>query len=53
MVEPYYVLWPMMVRLIWNLPRTTHCDFLSTINSSLPMDVALEKCVASFFYGLA
>ena len=45
MVEPYYVLWRKMVRLLWNLPRTTHCDFLSTINSSLPMDIALEKKV--------
>ena len=45
MVEPYYVSWRKMVRLLWNLPRTTHCDFLSTINSSLPMDIALEKKV--------
>ena len=45
MVEPYYVTWRKMVRLLWNLPRTTHCDFLSTINSSLPMDIALEKKV--------
>ena len=31
MVEPYYVSWRKMVRLLWNLPRKTHCDFLSTI----------------------
>ena len=41
----YYVSWRKMVRLLWNLPRTTHFDFLSTINSSLPMDIALEKKV--------
>ena len=45
MIEPYYVSWRKMVRLLWNLPRTTHCYFLSTINSSLPMDIALEKKV--------
>ena len=26
---------------------------LSTINSSLPMDIALEKRFSKFFYGLA
>ena len=26
MVEPYYVSWRNMVRLLWNLPRTTHCN---------------------------
>ena len=51
MVEPYYVSWRKMVRLLWNLPRTTHCDFLSTINSSLPMDIALEKRCGKFFMG--
>ena len=35
-----------------NIIITTHCDFLSTINSSLPMDIALEKR-CSKFYGLA
>ena len=53
MVEPYYVSWRKMVRLLWNLPRTTHCDFLSTIISSLPMDIALEKKGVANFYGLA
>ena len=50
MVEPYYVSWRKMVRLLWNLPRTTHCDFLSTINSSLPMDIALEKRCSKFLW---
>ena len=50
MVEPYYVSWRKMVQLLWNLPRTTLCDFLSTINSSLSIDIALEKAVASFLW---
>ena len=39
-----------MARLLWNPPRTTHCDFLSTINSSLPMDIALEKRCSKFLW---
>ena len=33
-----------------SLPRTTHCDFLSTINSSLPMNIALEKRCTKFLW---
>ena len=50
MDEPYYVSWRKMARLLWILPRTTHCDFLSTINSSLPMDIALEKRCTKFLW---
>ena len=50
MVESYYVSWRKMVRLLWNLPRTTHCEFLSTINSSLHMDIALEKRCSKFLW---
>ena len=42
-----------MIRLLSNLPRTTHCDFLSIINSSLLIDIALEKKGVPSFYGLA
>ena len=48
MVELYYVSWREMVQLLWNLPLTTHCDFLSTINSS--MDIALEKRCSKFLW---
>ena len=41
-VEPYYVSRSKMVRLLWNL-CTTHCDFLTAINSFLPMDIAFKK----------
>ena len=37
-----------MVRLLWNLSRTINCDFLSTINSSLSMDIVLEKRCSTF-----
>ena len=38
----------------WNLSCTNHCDSLSTmstINSSLPMDIALEKRYIKFLGG--
>ena len=50
MVELYYVSWREMVQLLWNLPHTTHCDFLSTINSYLPMDIALKKRCSKFLW---
>ena len=37
-----------MVRLLWNLPRTTHCVFLSNIISSLPMDIGFKKVYTVF-----
>ena len=43
MVDPFYVAWRKMVRLIWGLPYTTHCNLLPYINDSLPINVALEK----------
>ena len=46
----YYVLWRKMFRLLWNLPRITYCDFLSTINSSLPMDISLENRCSKFVW---
>ena len=52
MVEPYYFSWrkTKMVRLLWNLSRTPHCDCLSTINHSLPLDIALEKMCTHIFW---
>lgn len=42
-VNQYYVAWRKVVRLLWRLPNTTHCNLLHTINGSLPIEVALEK----------
>ena len=50
MVEPFYVAWRKMVRLIWQLPNTTHCNLLHTINDSLPIDVSLEKRCIKFLW---
>ena len=43
MVDPFYVAWRKMVRLIWGLPYTTHCNLLPYINDSIPINVALEQ----------
>ena len=51
MVQPYYVSWRKMVWLLWNFPHTTHCDFLlSTIKSSFPIDITLEKRCTKFLW---
>ena len=35
---------------IWKLPNMTHCNLLSTINSFLPIAIALEKRYAKFIH---
>ena len=42
-VNPFFTAWRKMVRLIWKLPNTAHCNMLHTINNSLPIEVSLEK----------
>ena len=32
-----------IVRKLWRLPYTTHCNLLHTINNSLPIEISLEK----------
>ena len=39
-----------IVRRLWKLPNMTHCNLLSTINSSLPIEIALEKRCAKFIH---
>jgi len=42
-VEKFYVAWRKAVRWIWNLSNITHCNLLSSLHGSLPIDVLLEK----------
>ena len=39
----YYIAWRKVMRKAWNLPFTTHCRFIHTINNYLPIDVQLEE----------
>ena len=38
------------MRRLWKLPNMTHCNFLLKINSSLPIEIALEKRCAKFIH---
>ena len=47
-VNNIFVAWRKVVRRIWKLPNMTHCNLLPIINSSLPIEIALEKGCAKF-----
>ena len=49
-VQPFYVAWRKMVRLLWNLPNKTHCNLLPCINDTLPIDISLEKRCIKFLW---
>ena len=49
-VNDMFVAWRKVVRGLWKLPNMTHCNLLSTINSSLPIEIALEKRCAKFIH---
>ena len=42
-VNDMFVAWRKVVRRLWKVPNMTHCNLLSTINSSLLIEIALEK----------
>ena len=49
-VNDMFVAWRKVVRRLWKLPNMTHCNLLSTINSSLPIEIALERRCAKFIH---
>ena len=49
-VNDMFVAWRKVVRRLWKLPNTTHCNLLSTINSSLLIEIALEERCAKFIH---
>ena len=49
-VEELYVAWRKVIRRLWKLPNTNHCNLLHTINNCLPIDVILEKRCAKFVW---
>ena len=36
------------MRRLWKIPNTTHCNLLSSINSSVPIVINLERRCAKF-----
>lgn len=49
-IDQYYTAWRKMVRLLWRLPNTTHCNLLPGINGSLPIDVLIDKRCLKFIW---
>ena len=47
-VNQFYVAWRKTIRRLWKIPNTTHCNLLSSINSSEPIVYKLEKRCAKF-----
>ena len=49
-VNAMFVAWRKVVRRLWKVPNMTHCNLLSTINSSLPIEIALDIRCAEFIH---
>ena len=49
-VKSFYVAWRRTIRKLWALPNATHCEYLHTINNSLPIDLMLEKRCLKFIW---
>ena len=49
-VKIFYVAWRKVVRRIWSLPYTTHCDTLPIINNTDSIELALEKRCVKFIW---
>ena len=49
-VNDMFVAWHKVVRRQWKVPKMTHCNLLSAINSSLPIEIALKKRCAKFIH---
>ena len=48
-VNAFYIAWRKVVRRIWKIPSTTHCNLLPAINKSLPIEFLMEKGVLNLF----
>ena len=49
-VNAFYIAWRKVVRRIWKIPSTTHCNLLPTINKSLPIEFLIKiKGVLNLF----
>ena len=42
--------WRKSIRRPWKIPNTTHCNLLSSINSSVPIVINLERRCAKFIW---
>lgn len=49
-VQTFFTAWRKVVRRLWSLPYTTHCEYLPIINSSDTIEFALEKRCIKFIW---
>jgi hypothetical protein len=49
-VNKFYVAWRKSIRNIWGLLPRTHCNLLHVINSTLPIDIMIEKRTVKFIW---
>ena len=49
-VNAFYTAWRKVVRRIWKIPSTTHCNLLPAINKSLPIEFLTEKGFTKFIW---
>ena len=43
-------IWRKSIQQLWKIPNTTHCNLLSSINSSVPIVINLERRCAKFIW---
>ena len=46
----FFTGWRKAIRLLWKIPNTTHCNLLSSINSSVPIVINLERRCAKYIW---
>ena len=49
-VDMFFTAWRKSIRRLWKIPNTTHCNLLSSINSSVPIVINLERRCAKFIW---
>ena len=46
----FFTAWRKSIRRLWKIPNTTHCNLLSSINSSVPIVINLKRRCAKFIW---
>ena len=44
----FFTAWRKSIRRLWKIQNTTHCNLLSSINSSVPIVINLERRCSKF-----
>ena len=49
-VDMFLTAWRKSIRRLWKISNTTHCNLLSSINSSVPIAINLERRCTKFIW---